>query len=179
MHDIVKKLEAFLFADGSDVLKKTIMEKLAIDANQLALAVNELRKKLDGHAIALVESDSSLSLRSSQDQAEFLKEVHAANLSGDIGKAGLEVLAIVLYKGPCTHADIDYIRGVNSSYSIRNLMMRGLLEKVKAEGGQYIYKPTVELFAQLGIDSLDKLPNREKVSAEIKQLEEQKNNETC
>ena len=50
-------------------------------------------------------------------------------LMKDLGKAGLETISIILYKGPISRAEIDYIRGVQSNFILRNLLVRGLIEK--------------------------------------------------
>jgi len=82
-------------------------------------------------------------------------------------------LAIVLYRGPSTRAQIDYIRGVNTSWTIRNLLTRGLLERTgnPEDGREYLYRPTVELLAHLGVRDYAELPNREEITAELKAFE--------
>ena len=78
----------------------------------------------------------------------------------DLGKAGLETLSIILYRGPATRRDIDYIRGVNSQFILRNLLIRGLVEKIQNPDDQrtFFYKPTFQLLSYLGIGKLEDLP---------------------
>jgi segregation and condensation protein B len=80
----------------------------------------------------------------------------------DLGKAGLETLSIVLYKGPISRADIDYVRGVNSAFILRNLSVRGLITKEDNK-----YKPTLDLISHLGIKHIDELPDKETILAEL------------
>jgi segregation and condensation protein B len=75
----------------------------------------------------------------------------------DIGKAGAETLAIILYREPVTRAEIDRIRGVNSSFILRNLMVRGLIER-KARRGSQVYCITPQMLQHLGVSQKYDLP---------------------
>jgi len=91
----------------------------------------------------------------------------------DLSKASLEVLSIVLYKGSTTASDIEYIRGVNSGYTLRQLTMRGLVSKSK-QGMSYVYAPTVELMSHLGITTLQELPQSVDMLRQLEEFERQK-----
>ena len=85
-------------------------------------------------------------------------------------KASLETLSIILYKNTASRAEIDYIRGVNSSFILRNLLVRGLIE-IEAKRGEdrnYVYKPSLNLLEHLGVKSLEELPDFASVSAKLK-----------
>jgi chromosome segregation and condensation protein ScpB len=58
---------------------------------------------------------------------------------------------------------------------MRNLLSRGLIERVgnPLDGREYIYRPTTELMAYLGVKTLTELPDFEKISTELKQFENQ------
>jgi segregation and condensation protein B len=83
-----------------------------------------------------------------------------------LSKAALEVLSIVAYKGPISRAEIESIRGVNCSFTLRSLMMRGLLERIDnpKDGRGYLYKISFEFMKKLGIESIDKLPDYKELS---------------
>ena len=63
---------------------------------------------------------------------------------------------------------------VNCNFILRNLLIRGLIEKVQSpnEKKSFVYKPTVELFAFLGISKNEDLPEFAKYQEEIKKFEE-------
>jgi chromosome segregation and condensation protein ScpB len=65
--------------------------------------------------------------------------------------------------------EIDYIRGVNSGFVIRNLMIRGLVEKIEdqKDGRMFLYKPTFELLSFMGVSNVQDLPNFEEIRKEI------------
>jgi segregation and condensation protein B len=165
------RLEALLFSEGSEMKKTELMRLLTVDANALELLVRNLRAASVGRGLVLVESDTTLALRTAPDQAAFLSEIQKESLKGDVGKAGLETLAILLYRGLSTRAEIDYIRGVNSSFIVRHLLVRGLIEREK-RGSQFVYKPSINALSLLGVSNLSDLPDFERIKGEIQTLEQ-------
>lgn len=105
--------------------------------------------------------------------SSLIEEMQKEEVSRDLGKAGLETLSIILYKHPVSRREIDYIRGVNSSYILRNLLMRGLIEKTEGGAGErsYSYKPTLELMRHLGLTRTEDLPNYEIAMAKMLEFE--------
>ncbi len=92
-----------------------------------------------------------------------------------MGKASLETLTIILYRGPITKSQIDYIRGVNSNFILRGLLIRGLIEREKNPDDErgFIYKPAIELITHLGIGSLSGLPEYTETQAQILKFEKE------
>ncbi len=166
----VVQLEALLFAEGAEMKKKDLMALLDLDVATLEYTSRTLSQVLSGRGITLVESDSTLALRTAPDIATFIKEIHQKSIEGDVGMAALETLSILLYAGPSSCSEIDYIRGVNSSSTIRSLLVRGLIEREKAGGSSYIYKPTVDALAMLGVNDIADLPDFIKMREELKEL---------
>ena len=67
-----------------------------------------------------------------------------------------------------SRADIDYIRGVNSTFIIRNLLIRGLIDRVTNKGSRgFMYKPSFELLSFLGISNIEELPEFDTVKGEL------------
>ena len=63
----------------------------------------------------------------------------------------------MLYKSPVTRSEIDRVRGVNSSYILRALETRGLVERSSSKR-QNEYVPTTELLRHLGIREKTEMP---------------------
>src|SRR3954469_17809662 len=91
-------LQALLFAAGEALPKKRILTMLSIPEDMLEAAVQELKKELAGSGLALVETDTEIELRTSGEAAPVVEEYRKGELSRDLGKAGLEALAIILYQ---------------------------------------------------------------------------------
>ena len=93
----------------------------------------------------------------------------------DLGKAALETLTIILYRAPVSKGELDYIRGVNSSFILRNLLVRGLVERSinPNDKRSFVYRPTFDLLSHLGIAKIEDLPEYESVGQEIKKFEQE------
>jgi segregation and condensation protein B len=117
----------------------------------------------------LVRTDKEAALAVSQTVRESVAAILQKEQEREIGDAGLEVLGILLYEGPSTRAQIDYVRGVNSSSTIRTLLTRGLIERSgnPEDGREYLYRPTVELLAHLGVTETKYLPDYETIAREL------------
>jgi segregation and condensation protein B len=102
----------------------------------------------------------------------LIEKIAKEELNKDLSQASLDTLSIILYKSPITKKEIEYIRGVNSSFSIRNLLVRGLIEREasKLDERIYLYKPTLELFRYLGISKIEDMPEWNNLQDELKAL---------
>lgn len=146
----------------------------SVSVDDVREAIKALHAAAEGRGVVVVDDGKSVELRASPLSAEHIERVRKEEYSRDIGKAGLEALAAVLYRGPLTRAEIDFIRGVNSSQTLRTLTMRGLLRKVTnpKDERSYLYEPTTELLAQLGVADANGLPEYREVQEKIRTLEE-------
>lgn len=78
-----------------------------------------------------------------------------------LSKPASEILAMIAYKQPITRAEIDEIRGVDSSWHIDNLIERKLVKVVgrkEALGRPLLYGTTQEFLKHLGLANLTDLP---------------------
>ena len=77
-----------------------------------------------------------------------------------LSQAALETLAVIAYKQPISRGSIASIRAVNVDSVVRTLLGRGLITEAftDSETGAIHYATTDLLLTQLGINSLDELP---------------------
>jgi segregation and condensation protein B len=172
-------LEAVLFAAGEPLTKKRLATVLGIKSEDIKDAVAELRASLTGRGITLIETDEELELRTTPETSEVVQKLRENELTRDLGKAGLESLAVILYKGSATRADVDWVRGVNSSQTIRSLLLRGLIERSDdtSDRRRALYKPTVDALAHLGATERSALPRFEEFAAALSREEARKETE--
>ncbi|MDP2789382.1 MAG: SMC-Scp complex subunit ScpB, partial [bacterium] len=119
--------------------------------------------------------------------SSLIEDLQKEELKKDLSKVSLETLSILLYKNGASRAEIDYIRGVNSSFILRALSVRGLVEKTvdPKDSRRFIYKPSFDLLSFMGIKSVTDLPEYGEVNnaitnaaqnlEELSKAEEQKN----
>jgi len=166
---VADRIEALLFAAGEPMSIKRLGQALETTPAEIQKALDILSERLKQGVVQLIRSETEVALAVASKAAQTVKNAQERELGRDIGDAGLEVLSIVLYKGPSTRAQIDYIRGVNTSSTIRNLLARGLLERTgnPEDGREYLYRPTVELMAHLGANSAQDLPEYATIAGEL------------
>ncbi len=151
-------IEAVLFYKATPQKKTTLQKMFALaDGEEWVTAVDTLRARLGKGATRLVETDTELALTTAPELSEFIESLRKNELKGDIGKAGAETLAIILYREPITRAEIDRIRGVNSSFILRNLLVKGLVER-EAVGNSYQFRTTPTLLQHLSVTKKAELP---------------------
>jgi segregation and condensation protein B len=172
------KVEALLFSEGGPLSYKKLMQLLDCSEDKLREALAELEKSKEGSGIALVKTATEAALTIAPQAAETIEKAFEKEIGREIGDAGLEVLAIILYRGPSTRSQIDYIRGVNTSSTIRTLAARGLLERIPnpSDAREYLYRPTSELLAYLGVTDVTNLPDYGKITSELAAFEAQQKN---
>ncbi len=167
--NITRKLEAILFFKGESITVKKLSTLLDVPEADVTVGIEALKAELSGRSLTIMTKDDEVLLTTAPEVSGLIEQLVKAELSRDLGKAGLETLSIILYKGPIARRDIDYIRGVNSQFIIRNLLVRGLIEKTSSETDQrsFLYKPSFELLAHLGITAISELPEYEAVHHEL------------
>lgn len=170
-NDLALKMEALLYALGKPLTRTELADMLGCSSEEIDAAAKDLRREDRG--IVCVDDGKTLELRISSKAASMVEDLRKEELNRDIGRAGLEALAAVLYRGPLTRAEIDFIRGVNSSQTLRTLLMRGLVRKVQnpKDERSFLYEPTTELLAQLGVQHRDELPEFASVRSKLDELE--------
>lgn len=167
--DLPQRIEAILFWKAEPITVKKLASLLNTDTNSTREGLKQLEIQLQGRGITLVQTDDEVMLGTSKEQSAVIESITKDELTRDLGKAGLETLSIILYQGPVSRTDIDYIRGVNSQFIIRALLIRGLIERVEnpKDARSFLYKPTLELLAHLGASKLEELPEYTEVRREI------------
>lgn len=175
--NLEQKIEAILFYKNEPLEIKKLSKLVGKEDKEVREALKNLAASLEGRGICLVMTDSEVSLATAPEMTGFIDQIAKDEMSREIGRAGLETLAIILYNGPISRREIDYIRGVNSTFILRNLCIRGLAEREPDPKDQRIlrYKSSLSLLAHLGIKSVEELPEFEmlKNKTEIKNDTEQ------
>ncbi len=178
--DISAKIEALLFFKGEPVKIGFLANTLKITEDETLSGIQMLEDKLSLRGIVLMRNDKEVMLSTTPAMGPTIEALLKEEISKDLGKAGLETLAIVLYRGPVARSEINYIRGVNSNYILRSLLVRGLIEKVEGSVRSTIYQPTFELLSYMGVSKIEDLPeyvSSNKAVEEFKNTSKEQSNE--
>ena len=94
--------------------------------------------------------------------SNWLNRLHNRKSQLKLSNPALETLSIIAYRQPITRADVEAIRGVQSTDILRLLMDRGLVRiggEEESLGRPYLYETTRQFLELFGLRDLDDLPN--------------------
>ena len=162
MNDIDKKIEAVLFVVGDPVSIKKLAETAEHSEDEVKEAIDRLKEKYaaDVSGLHLIDHDSGIQLTTKPELAPIIEKLVKGEVHEELTPAALETLSLVSYLGPISKSSLEYIRGVNSSFILRNLLIRGLVERVThpKKANTFLYRPTSDLLRHLGVSSKEDLP---------------------
>lgn len=162
--DSLAELEALLFlADEPLVIKKIATVLGCKNSSEARSLLKDLQKKykIENNSFHIEEVAGGFQLLSKTEFHPWLARVYARNVEVQVSSAMKETLAIAAYRQPITRADIEQIRGVNSSEVIRNLVEKNLLRIVGRDvtlGRPVLYGTTRKFLQIYGLKSLKDLP---------------------
>lgn len=165
-------LEAILFWKGEPLEFKTLAKMLDCPVEQVITGLADLDKSLATRGLRLILTETEATLGTAPELASLIQNLHQAELSQELSRAALETLTIVIYEGPVTKAKIDYIRGVNSQFIIRHLLLKGLVERVVNQNDtrSFLYQTTTELLGHLGLTRREDLPDYQLAHERLRNL---------
>lgn len=171
--NLTQKIESYLFYTGEPVAIKKLAKVFDVAEGEIQDSLKMLEENLAGHGIILMKNGDEVMLATHPEMGDMITEIKKQELSDPLSKAALETLTIILYKDGATKPEIDFIRGVNSGFMLRNLLIRGLIEKVANTDDKRVakYRPTFDTMRYLGISEISQLPNFQKFAEEIEKRE--------
>lgn len=157
-------LEAILFVSPEPVPVARLLSILGtVSKAEVVQALELLTHDLDqqGRGIQLVQVAGGYRLVTKQEYGPWLKRMDKAKAAQKLSRSALESLAIIAYKQPLVRAEIEEIRGVETSGVLRTLCERKLVRIVgrKDVPGRPIMYGTTKFFLEhFGLQDLTQLP---------------------
>lgn len=166
---IKSQILSILFVSSKPVTIKKLVEVLEIDENQIKQAIASLVSENQNSGVIALAHNNKLQLASNPDNSSVVKKFLSLELREKLTDTALETLAIILYKQPISKAEIENIRGVNSQYILRQLLIRGLIEKIQSPSDKrmQLYKTALEFMQHLGIKDMKELPDFEELTKAV------------
>lgn len=170
MSELSSQLESLLFVSSKPLHTRQLAKLTNSSEDSVTTSLLALQEQRKDSGVIVLEANGFWQMATNAENAELVKKFLNADLREKLTDATVEVLSIIAYRQPIAKAEIEAIRGVNSQYSIRHLLMRGLIEKIPnpndARGS--LYQVTTEFLQHLGIQSVRDLPEFESLVAHIK-----------
>jgi len=168
-------IEAVLFASGEPVSLAEIAAALEIDrddAHEIILKFAEnYNAKKTGLEVLILAENAQIVARAAH--IGYIRKVLKSDARRErvLSKVSLEILAIVAYNQPVTRCFVEQVRGVDSTYTLGNLIDRGYIEEaghLEVAGRPKLYGTTVKFLAQFGLKDLSELPDIEQFKNKLK-----------
>jgi segregation and condensation protein B len=165
--DVKKIVEAVLFAADSSVpLDRLAAIVEEADRKEVRAALKELADQYDQEErpYALAEVAGGWQIYCRPEYSKWVRELHKGRIPTRLSQAALETLAIVAYKQPIVRAEIETIRGVDSSGVLATLMRRDLITiagRAPGMGRALMYRTTKEFLRYFGLNFVTDLPRLE------------------
>ncbi|WJY19979.1 SMC-Scp complex subunit ScpB [Alteriqipengyuania flavescens] len=165
MSDLERSVEATLFASEEPMSAEAISTHLG--GADVRDALRSLEAHYEGRGIRLVERGKRWQFQTAPDLAHLLRREREQVRR--LSRAATEVLAIVAYHEPVTRADIESIRGVQTSGGTLDVLMEAGWVRVagrrEVPGRPVIYATTPEFLSHFGLKSRRELPGIDELKA--------------
>ena len=176
--ELRRAIEALIFAADEPVPPARIAEVYAEVTGEELVSDSEIEEVVEelnaayaaqGHVFQIQTWGGGLRLSTVETVGAYLEAFFRRDKMRRISRQLMETLAIVGYRQPVTKAVVDYVRGVNSDYTLRKLLELGLIDVVgRGEdlGQPMLYGTSARFMEVFGLKDLSELPNLR----EIKEL---------
>lgn len=165
--ELIAAVEAVLFAAAEPVHPKEIAAAFAgATESDVAAAIDALRLRYaDGPGGLTVEQVAgAFRLATKPEVGAVVRQFFRQRNRTRLSPAGLETLAIIAYRQPITVPEIQAMRGVDPSGSLKSLLEKSMvriLGRKKVVGNPLLYGTTKQFLVHFGLNRLEDLPSIE------------------
>jgi segregation and condensation protein B len=163
---------SLLFIHGEPMTFTKLAKTIAVSEDEVdkGIVLLQERYRTGGSGLVLIRKGKEIELATDPANTSFVEKLLAIDREESLGKAALEVLSIIAYRGPVSRAKIEAIRGVNCTFSLRNLLLRGYIERQTnpLDTREYEYSVSFQLLETLGARSVEELPDYESLSSDVR-----------
>lgn len=157
--EVVRMAEAIVFASAEPVSTRALAQRLPEGAD-VAMVMEEVRRQYEKRGVNLVKVGDAFAFRTAGDLA-FLMSRDAVQQK-KLSRAALEVLAIIAYHQPVTRAEIEEIRGVETSKGTLDTLMETSWIRMRGRrrtpGRPVTYGTTEAFLDHFGLEEIRDLP---------------------
>src|SRR4030042_2869575 len=124
-------IESLLFISGEPAAVSRLAKIAGVPKAEVENAAMVLSGEYEsqGRGLRIIKKGDEIQLASNPENAGFAEQLVKGELQESLSPAASEVLSIIAYRGPITRAGIEAIRGVNCTSTLRNLLLRGLVDR--------------------------------------------------
>jgi segregation and condensation protein B len=177
--EVKKILEALLFVSDKPLSLKELKDIIKADVADI-FNLEDILKELKDEYISLNKPyeikfvADGWTFATKPEYSHWIKKLLKEKPVLKLSQAALETLAMIAYKQPITRAEIDEIRGVESSGVIDTLLERKLIKiagRKEVLGRPLLYSTTQNFLKHFGLAHLSELPLIEDMPKEIQEVD--------
>lgn len=161
------RLEAVLLIAGVPLSDRKLAQAAhLIDVQEVRQMIERLNESYDRtrSAFRIENTAAGSQLMTRPQLAEWLDRLHQRQSQMKLSQPAMETLTIIAYQQPVTRADVEAVRGVQSTDMIRQLIDRGLIRVGGEEdslGRPFLYETTRQFLSMFGLRRIEDLPDYE------------------
>ncbi len=162
--DLMAAAEAVLFAAGDPIAVDVLAKILELSGADTVLLLEQLQRKYQrdvqtGLMLRIIDNKAFLTAKPTL--KEIVSRLYRPQNRPALSQASYETLAAIAYNQPCTRAQVEEIRGVNSDGIISRLLERNLIREagtLDLPGKPAIFTVTDHFLIEFGLKSAQDLP---------------------
>ena len=170
--DLMAAAEAVLFAAGDPIDVDVLGKILELSGAETILLLEQLQRKYQrdvqtGLMLRIIDNKAFLTAKPKL--KEIVSRLYRPQNRPALSQASYETLAAIAYNQPCTRAQVEEIRGVNSDGIISRLLERNLIREagtLDLPGKPAIFTITEHFLIEFGLKSAQDLPLRRQSAGE-------------
>jgi segregation and condensation protein B len=153
---------------SADLLYQTFLGRSSKE--DLKAVLRELQEDYQSRNLQIVEVADGYQLCTRSEYSDWVRKLLKLDKSFKLSRAGLDALAIIAYKQPLTRAEVDEIRGVDSSGVVRTLLEKKIIcpaGRKNVPGKPMMFRTTQKFLEYFGLRDLSEMPTLEDFNEEL------------
>ena len=159
-------IENILLAGDQPVSENQFKNLLGGEVGKISFksVLEELIEEYNSRNLQILQVAEGYQLCTRHDYSDWVRKFLKFDKTTKLSQPSLDTLAIIAYKQPLTKAEVEEIRGVDSSGVVRTLLEKKVISpggRKKVPGRPIMYRTTRKFLEYFGLRDLSDLPTLE------------------
>ncbi len=123
--------------------------------------LEELKEDYSERNLQIVEVAEGFLLATRKEYSDWIRKFYKSDKTARLSQPALDTLSIIAYKQPITRAEVEEIRGIDSSGVVKTLLEKKIIApagRKQVIGRPMMYKTTQKFLEYFGLKDLGDLP---------------------
>ncbi len=166
-HEEIKAIIENILLAADQPVNEGQLQSLLGDGTEKAVLksiVDELMDEYQSRNLQILQVAEGYQLCTRHDYSNWVRKFLKFDKTRKLSQPSLDTLSIIAYKQPLTKAEVEEIRGVDSSGVVRTLLEKKIISpggRKKVPGRPIMYRTTRKFLEYFGLKDLSDLPTLE------------------